>query len=347
MRSLRGRARIQNLHTSRRLYAARQSGTFRKRTAQAKVSHITGFVTLCLALAVVVTVVAANPLAARVRHGRSHPDAGPFIENITYCRAGGVDLKMDVYTAKPSFAGPRPALVYVHGGGWTEGDKTWVDRIMSSGELALHGYTVVAINYRLAPLHTWPAQIEDAKCAIRSLRAHATEYNIDPERIGVWGESAGGHLVAMLGMAGPDAGFEGDGGYPEQSSRVQAVVDMFGPTDLTAFNLDQPQNIWTGMLILGKRPDAELVRLGSPVTYASQDDPPFLIIHGLKDPLVPASQSQELYDKLTEAGAHAELIMVQNAGHVFAPAGGLISPTMPAIKTRVVDFFDTYLQPAR
>lgn len=346
MRARRGR--LLDLRTSRRLYAERRSSLPSRDTRHNNnIPRISTFATLFIMAATLLLLVSANPLAARVRHGHLHPDAGPFLENVTYCRTGGVDLKMDVYTARPSFVSPRPALVYVHGGGWTEGDKTWLDRILSSGELALHGYTVVSINYRLSPLHTWPAQIEDAKCAIRSLRANATRFNIDPDRIGVWGESAGGHLAAMLGMAGPDAGFEGTGGYAEQSSRVQAVVDMFGPSDLSAWKLDAPQNSWTGMLLLGRRPDAETVRLGSPITYASADDPPFLIMHGLKDPLVPSSQSQELYSRLIEVGAPAQLVMVQNAGHVFAPSGGPISPGMPELKAMVVAFFDKYLQPGR
>ncbi|MDQ3930528.1 MAG: alpha/beta hydrolase, partial [Chloroflexota bacterium] len=244
-----------------------------------------------------------------------------------------------------SYVGPRPLLVYVHGGGWTEGDKTWVDRIMSSGELALHGYTVTAVNYRLAPRHPWPAQIQDIKCAIRFLRAHSEEYNIDPDRVGVWGESAGGHLAAMLGLTNPEDGLEGSGGYLEQSSRVQAVVDMFGPADLVASGSESPQNRVMGYLLLGDSPSEAKLRSASPVSYASPDDPPFLLIHGEKDELVPFYHSTALLDSLNAAGVPATLVPVHNGDHVFAPRGGSISPSGQEMKEIVTRFFDLYLNP--
>jgi acetyl esterase/lipase len=298
-----------------------------------------------LVLGTMMAVLAADPFASKARRAVGHPDAGPLVPDVTYCTAGGVALTLDLFLAKPSYQGPRPLLVYVHGGGWTEGDKTWVDRIMSSGELALHGYTVAAVNYRLAPLHPWPAQVEDLKCAIRFLRAHAQEYNIDPSRIGVWGESAGGHLAAMLGVTGPGDGFEGGEGYSEQSSRVQAVVDMFGPTDLVAMSTEAPQNGLLGYMLLGRKPAVEQLRSASPLTYASSDDPPFLLLHGEKDDLVPFSHSTAMRDSLTVAGVPATLVPVRNGSHVFVPRGGPISPSGQEIKAIVTRFFDLYLNP--
>ncbi|MDQ3706416.1 MAG: alpha/beta hydrolase [Chloroflexota bacterium] len=298
-----------------------------------------------LVLGTIITVFALDPFAPRVRRAVAHPDAGPLVENVTYCTAGGVALKLDLFLAKPSYQGPRPLLVYVHGGGWTEGDKTWVDRIMSSGELALHGYTVASVNYRLAPLHPWPAQIEDVKCAIRFLRAHSQEYNIDPARIGVWGESAGGHLAAMLGLTGPEDGLEGSGGYHEQSSRVQAVVDMFGPADLVAMGAETPQNRLMGYLLLGTTPTESRLRNASPVSYASPDDPPFLLMHGEKDDLVSFSHSTALRDSLHAAGVPVTLVSVRNGSHVFVPRGGPISPSGQEIKAIATRFFDLYLHP--
>jgi acetyl esterase/lipase len=292
-----------------------------------------------------VAVLAINPLAPKLRRAVAHPDAGPLVENVTYCTAGGVALKMDLFMAKPSYQGPRPLLVYVHGGGWTEGDKTWVDRIMSSGELALHGYTVAAVNYRLAPMHPWPAQIEDVKCAIRFLRTHARDYNIDPARIGVWGESAGGHLAAMLGLTNREDGLEGEGGYVEQSSRVQAVADLFGPADLVAMSREAPQNRLLGYLLLGRTPADARLRSASPVTYASPDDPPFLLMHGEKDDLVSFSHSTSLRDSLQAAGVPVTLVPVRNGSHVFVPRGGPISPSGQEIKAIVTRFFDLYLNP--
>ena len=137
---------------------------------------------------------------------------------------------MDIYLPKAG-AGPAPAVLYAHGGSWAYGDKSEV-ALLAPG-LVASGYVVASLNYRLAPQYRWPAQIEDVKCAIRFLKAKAGLYNLDPARIGLWGASAGGHLVSLAGLAGPEAGLEGKGGYPEQSSSVQAVVDMFGPTDFT------------------------------------------------------------------------------------------------------------------
>jgi acetyl esterase/lipase len=267
------------------------------------------------------------------------------VPDVTYCTADGLELKLDLFMAAPSYSGPRPLLVYVHGGGWTEGDKTWVDRIMSSGELALHGYTVAAVNYRLAPWHPWPAQIEDVKCAIRFLRAHSDQYNIDPERIGVWGESAGGHLAAMLGLTDAGDGLEGSGGYPEQSSRVRAVVDMFGPADLVALSAEAPQNRLLGYMLLGERPTEARLGSASPTTYASNDDPPFLLLHGEKDDLVSFSHSTALRDSLVAAGVPVTLVPVRNGSHVFVPRGGPISPSGQEIKAIVTRFFDLYLEP--
>ena len=269
-------------------------------------------------------------------------ESGIVQANVTYCTGDGIDLKMDLYLPPSLTAAPAPVAVYVHGGGWQEGDKNWIDRVLPADRLVARGYVVAALNYRLAPRHTWPAQIEDAKCAIRYLRAHAAAYNLDPDRIGVWGESAGGHLAALLGLAGLDAGFEGHGGYADESSRVQAVVDMCGPADFTTLDLNLSNRLMAQML-LGTQPDPDLLRRVSPVSYARKDAPPFLILHGDKDPLVAYSNSQHLYDALHSAGAPVTFITVKNAGHVFSPSGGVMSPTVPEIDSMVVDFFDKAL----
>ncbi len=158
-------------------------------------------------------------------------EPGSVERDVTYCTVGDVALKMDVYTPD-TMTNPAAAVIYVHGGGWTDGDKA------SGGsreirEMLARGYLVFAINYRLAPEYKFPAQIQDVKCAVRHLRANVAVYNLDPDRIGAWGNSAGGHLVSLLGVTDASAGFEGSGGYADQSSRVQAVVDGYGPADLT------------------------------------------------------------------------------------------------------------------
>jgi acetyl esterase/lipase len=279
---------------------------------------------------------------------------GAVQRNVTYCTAGGVDLQMDVYPPaiirNPQSAirnpqAPAPAIIYVHGGSWTSGDKAEIGQ--GAADLNARGYLVVSIDYRLAPQYKWPAQIEDVKCAVRSLRAHAGTYNIDPNRIGVWGSSAGGYLVALAGLATSSAGFDTQGGYLDQSSRVQAVVDMFGPTDLLAYKPDQLA-IGLGQVVFGysQGGPTDLLAKASPITYVSKDAPPFLILQGDRDALVPPSQSQELNDKLLAAGASSTLVLVKNAGHSFVPVTGNLkdlSPSIDQIKAMIPDFFDRTL----
>jgi len=257
--------------------------------------------------------------------------------NVTYCTPDGLPLQMDIYRPQTSDGEAAPAILFVHGGGWTSGDKASASAW--AGLLARRGYLVASINYRLAPEYKWPAQIEDTKCAVRFLRTKASQYNVDPNRIGAMGDSAGGHLVSLLGLAGPDAGFEGDGGYQDQSSAVQAVVDMFGPTDFTPLQTRSQSLSVAQTLGIPLSRAREILKKASPVTYVSKDAPPFLILQGEKDDLVPPSQSQELYDRLKAAGANAQLVMVKNAGHGFVPTGGPISPTLLEIGQDIGQFF--------
>ena len=263
--------------------------------------------------------------------------------DIVYCTANGVALKMDMFSPRGKGDGPFPAAVYIHGGGWTGGDKAGGEGISDAIELAGRGYIVSSVNYRLAPQYKFPAQIEDVKCAVRHLRAKAAVYHLDGNRIGVWGTSAGGHLAALLGTTNLRDGFEGSGGYPEQSSRVQAVVDMFGPADLKLEFALANQRIVQQVFGATSSDDPIIVR-ASPVSHVSSDAPPFLILHGEQDRLVPPAQSRELYERLTAAGATATIVMVVNAGHSFVPMGGPISPTRQEISRMVGDFFDKTLR---
>ncbi len=267
---------------------------------------------------------------------------GKVERDITYGIADSVALKMDIYYPKV-VEGTVPAVLYVHGGGWTKGDKGTGAGATEIPELISRGYLVAAINYRLAPQYKFPAQIEDVKCAVRFLRANAATYGIDPDRIGAWGGSAGGHLVALLSVTDAAAGFEGNGGYADQSSRVQAVVDMFGPSDLTAIFQGADTQLLEQVFGTTDR-NSDIVKLASPVTWVSSDDPPFLILHGENDKLVPLSQSKILYDRLVAAGVPATLTIVKNAGHGFAPAGGTIDPSRTEITNIVADFFDKHLK---
>ncbi len=265
---------------------------------------------------------------------------GSLESDITYCTVDGVELKMDLYFPE-SMDGLWPVAVYVHGGAWQAGDKTGGAGFREVPELVEHGYLVASINYRLAPRYRFPAQIEDVKCAIRHLRAHAASYNLDPQRIGAWGSSAGGHLVALLGVTDPNDGLEGQGGYPEQSSRVRAVVDLFGPADIR-FGTDA---VATLERVFGTSDtSAPILEMASPVIYASADDPPFLILHGTEDPVVPPEHSQALYEALTAAGVPVTLVLVENAGHGFASMNGAIEPSRADITTLIVEFFDSQLK---
>ncbi len=245
--------------------------------------------------------------------------------------------QMDIYF--PDKGGPWPVVFYIHGGGWSTGDK------IEAGGLAQWlnplGYVVVSVNYRMYPTFYFPAYIEDPKCGVRFLRAHAAEYNLNPNRFAAWGASAGGHLAALLGTADKSAGWD-VGEYPDQSSRVQAVVDMAGPSDLAA---GFEQTGLEAVILLGFDTVPDGKSKASPITYVSADDPPFLILHGDKDGLVPVEQGQAIYDALMKAGVPATLVIVKNGGHnITAVEAGPISPTKEEIDQILLDFLQKTLQ---
>jgi acetyl esterase/lipase len=247
-------------------------------------------------------------------------------ENITYGRAGDVDLKLDL--ARPAEGeGPFPAIVYVHGGGWSGGNRQMHRAHIE--EAARRGYVAATISYRLMKYDaqnrdtataelTFPVQIHDAKTAIRWMRANAKKYHVNPDRIGVGGASAGGHLSLLVGLSDEDDGLEGQGEHADQSSRVQAVVNIFGPTEMASCyeNSSVP---WIFRLFLDGAPaeQAERYKTASPVTYITQDDPPVLTLHGDKDELVPVQQAQLLDEKLKAAGVKHTLVVLEGQGHGF------------------------------
>ncbi len=265
----------------------------------------------------------------------------PDVAGLTYCSPDGNPLKMDLYLPKNTPA-PYQILVYAHGGSFTSGDKRKGSGVIDIPAMTTRGFAVAAINYRLMPENPFPAEIIDAKCAICFLRAHAAEYQLNTEKIGIWGGSAGGHLVAMVGLTNGDPVFEA-GEYLEQSSRVDAVVEMFGPTNLVAdFN-------WFHRWLLRRAfgtddPSNDLLHRASPVYNVTSAAPPFLILHGERDGAVPVTQAQELHQEFINAGATSTLVIVKNANHNFKPTGGAIQPTREEISTLMANFFDQWLK---
>lgn len=241
--------------------------------------------------------------------------------------------KLDVYV--PRGDGPFPLILWVHGGGWEGGSKDSGGPVVN---LVGRGYVVASTNYRLSRHAPFPAQIHDVKGAVRYLRANAKKYKIDPDRIGVAGASAGGHLVALLGTSGDVKELEGDVGPKDVSSRVRCVIDFFGPTDLLKLSpANAKENPVTRLLGGSTKDKRELAVSANPITYVSKDDPPILIVHGDKDPIVPLSQSELLYEALKKAGVDATLKVVPEAGH----GNGIFTPELAK---EYVEFFDKHLK---
>jgi acetyl esterase/lipase len=274
------------------------------------------------------------------------PPAGVQVErDLKYGDAPGVSNLLDIYLPKNA-KGALPLIVWIHGGGWQAGDKAGCPAV----GMVTRGYVTASINYRFSQQAVFPAQIEDCKGAIRWLRAHAAEYHIDPSHVGVFGASAGGHLVALLGTSGAAKEIEGTvGGNLDQSSRVQAVCDWFGPTDMSRFfehagddNIFKPAPDKSPITKLFGGPAAEhkdLVAKANPITFVSKDSAPFLIMHGDKDTLVPLAQSQILADALQAAGVECHLEVLAGAGH----GNGFAKPQ---VLKMVADFFDKHLNPS-
>ena len=206
---------------------------------------------------------------------------------------------------------PTPLVIWVHGGGWEGGDKAFNPGVL----LLSQGYAIASINYRYSKQAVFPAQLHDCKAAVRFLRDHATTYNLDPNAFGVWGASAGGHLVALLGTTGDVPDLEGDA-KTKTSSKVQAVCDWFGPTDLVKLAPMSAASSPITKLLGGSTTDkADLAALANPITHITKNDAPFLTFHGDADKLVPVSQSVLLDAALKKAGVESELIVLKDADH--------------------------------
>jgi acetyl esterase/lipase len=270
--------------------------------------------------------------------GTRLPEGTTVHKDLAYVRNGHARQILDLYL--PPAERPLPLVVYIHGGAWTMGDKADAPPV----EYLSRGYALAALDYRLSQHALFPAQIEDCKAAVRWLRVHAEPYGLDPDRFAAGGASAGGHLAAMLGTTGHVGDFD-VGADLDVSSRVQAVVDFFGPTDFLQMDAhrlrggmihdeaDSPESRLVGGPI---QENPEKVARANPITYIRSDAPPFLIVHGDKDPLVPHHQSELLAAALEEAGAPVTFYTVAGGGH-----GGFEDPKVDEL-TR--EFLEMHLK---
>jgi len=263
------------------------------------------------------------------------PEGIQLDRDIVFATINGQELKLDIAYPKNKKVNV-PAIVYIHGGGFEGGEKPTDQTVFFAGK----GFVGIAIEYRLSSVAKFPAAVHDCKTAIRWTRANAKKYGIDPDRIGVIGESAGGYLVAMMGTSGGVAYLEGDGPYSEYESSVQAVVDLFGPIDFAVMK-DAPTGPVAKFLGKPAQEDLDLAKKANPINYVDAKDAPTLMIHGEKDDLVPIRQSELLNDALTKAGVKTRLVSVKNAGHGFSasPQGAVISPTLKEIEDLQVQWF--------
>lgn len=262
---------------------------------------------------------------------------------LTYCSSSsGTPLAMDISEPSTQASRPAPMVIYIHGGETLLGtriledgtlDGVYFDQLRT--DLLNRGFIVGSIDYGLVPLSHVSDQVKAAKCAVRFLRAHADLLGIDPQHIGVYGPSQGGYISAMLGTTGPDAGYD-VGQYLNQSSRVQAVVDMWGPTDLANFS----GSPWWASLLAGGGTQTQL-RVASPTSHVAHGDPPFLIMHGTDDWFIAPHHSQDLAKLLHTAGVPVTLVMIQHDGHgLDMPTSGQIEQPSPATLIHMItDFF--------
>ena len=240
--------------------------------------------------------------------------------DLPYAVVDDVELTLDIYRCGSASA---PVVVYLHGGGWERGDKADQGPTRLA-PLAAHGVDVVAVNYRLVPLATFPAPVHDVKGAVRWLRAHGPDLGLSTERLAVWGASAGAYLGSLVALSAGDAALEGDvGDERDHASAVQAVVDWYGPVDLAAngSRTDVEQRLLPFHFeqdLVGARDPAELAARARPLSLLSRvsaDAPPFLIAHGDRDRIVPVTESAALNDALGRAGASSRLMVLAGAGH--------------------------------
>jgi acetyl esterase/lipase len=267
-------------------------------------------------------------------------DEVTFEAGIEFAKPGGESLALDLARPKAS-GGKIPAILCIHGGGFRAGKREGWDARCKL--LAEHGYVAATATYRLAPKFPFPAAVEDVKAAVRWLRANADKYGIDPEKIGVVGDSAGGHLAQFLGVTGGVAQFEGDGGNPGVSSRVSCVVNYYGPSDFTKSYGKSVDAAEVLPLWLGGDDTKEHHRhvVASPLNWVTPSAAPTLLLQGTEDKYVNYEQAVFMRDRLKAADVEVELLTLEGAGHGFKGADA-----EKAWKA-ALEFFDRHLKPAK
>jgi acetyl esterase/lipase len=291
-----------------------------------------GYCPAIVSAAIVATAVSVGSSPVR---GAEDPKAAA-VQEIVYTKAGSSELKLDLMSPTEG-EGPFPAVLVIHGGAWRAGNKSDVRPIMP--DFVRHGYVAVSPQYRFCPKDTFPAQVHDVKAAVRWIKANAKKYRIDPDRIGAIGFSAGGHLALMLGVTAPSDGLEGESSSAAADSRVKAVVNFFGPTDLAAKDLPE---ISQGLVkdFLGGTPEAkpDAALKASPLSYVSKDDAPVLTFQGTNDPLVPYTQAIKLAQAMSTAGVPGRVELMVGASHGWGGA------EMERTTREAFAFFDQYLK---
>ncbi|HEY8748165.1 MAG TPA: alpha/beta hydrolase [Tepidisphaeraceae bacterium] len=294
--------------------------------------------TLLLAICFSTTCLAAPPKGVKVE------------SDLQYVPGGDKSQSLDLYLPEVASERPLPLIVYIHGGGWSGGSKAGCPAV----GYVKQGYAAASVEYSFSQKAVFPAQIQDCQAAIRWLRANSKKYNLDPDHIGVWGASAGGHLVALLGTAGGKKLFPLIGGNEDQSDRVQAVCDWFGPADFntvmaqaeadsrikSVIKFNTKDDPYSNLIGVHLGSDIEKGKAVSPVHYVGKDSAPVLIMHGDRDALVPFAQSEEFAEALTKAGVQVVLQKFPGAGH-GGPAFQL-----PAAGDLMKAFFDKNLKGA-
>lgn len=275
--------------------------------------------------------------------GPDLPDGTIVMKDIVYETVNGRDLPLDLYIPAAATE-PLPLIIWIHGGGWRGGNKGGINNCVN---VLKHGYALASVEYRLSGEALFPAAIEDCKAAVSYLRWKAPKLGLDPERFGVWGSSAGGHLVALLGVTNDTDVFDTHPVTQKASPTVQAVCNWFGPTDFLRMNdvigrmdhnaPDSPESLFIGVPI---QDYPEKVQRANPITYVTRSDPPMLLMHGDKDGLVIYNQSELLYTALQEAGVSSHLHKVVNGDHGFRGA----DESAAELFARVLAFFNKELR---